>query len=127
MCQADPIEEVRGLQNKIDNGVHRVEIQKLLTEMISVASSASETEPFLENIFSGIQDNDDKKAIKLNTLLLLAFPDRCLGVTQLVKEIKDIKNVNRVDIGRLLFRIMEYLELNDDSDSPIVELYKRYK
>jgi hypothetical protein len=138
VCQANPIDDVRELQDEIDDGVNRVETQRLLTRMIDVVSSSESEElvaSFLEGVFSKILGvsgrENDEKAIKLNTLLILAFPDRYLSVTQLVKEIKNIEGVTVADLRILLNRIKKNLESNTElppkSYSPIIELCEQYK
>ncbi|MDR1366681.1 MAG: hypothetical protein LBJ13_02105 [Puniceicoccales bacterium] len=130
ICQADPVEEIRDLQNKLKSGVSRIQKRKLLQEMEDRAFNwhgeiNGSIKSVVDNIFSRTQSQDDRKIIILNTLLLLAFPEDCLGVTKLIEEIKDIKGVRNTDIGNLLNGIKEHLRLSEDF-SPIVIFSKRY-
>jgi hypothetical protein len=138
MCSGNPVDDVRELQDQIDDGVNRVKTLELLGQMVDKASSSESEElvaSFLEGIFLGILGvdgrEDDEKAIKLNILLILASPDKYLSVTQLVKEIKNIDGVTVADLGILLNKIRENLESNSElpknSYSPIVELCEQYK
>jgi hypothetical protein len=129
MCQADLNEDVgavRDLQNQIDNAPNLIHMHRLLGSMVEI-SNRRDVDALLEGIFLGVND-DGRKVIRLNTLRLLAFPDRCLSVTQLVKEIRNIAGVTNADIGALLAKVKIHLHLNDKEDdgSPIVELFKRY-
>jgi hypothetical protein len=130
ICQADLDEDVnavRTFQNQIDNAPNLIQTHRLLGSMVEI-SDHRDVDALLEGIFLSVQNEDGRKVIKLNTLRLLAFPDRCLSVTQLVREIRSINGVTNADIGTLLVRIKTRLNLDDDEDdgSPIVELSKRY-
>jgi hypothetical protein len=133
MCQADLVNEIKDLQNQLKGGVNRIQKRRLLQEMEKKASDALRDKDklithFVGDILSKVEDNEEdenKKIIILNTLLLLAFPEDCLGVTKLVEEMKDIKGVSNIDIGKLLTKIKEHLGLSGDY-SPIVIMCKRY-
>jgi hypothetical protein len=129
VCQADldeDVDTVRTLQNQIDNAVHLIQTYNILRAMVAI-SGPGDVDALLMGIFPGVQNDDDIRAIRLNTLRLLAFHNRASTVTRLVEEIEDIEGVRKNDIGILLTNIRARLGLADDSDSPIVELYKRYK
>jgi hypothetical protein len=127
MCQASLGDQVRGLQDQIDNGVNVIIMTDLLSKMVGIVQKNGAVVKTIlkKDTFPNVTP-EDKEIININTFLLLAFPNYCLRVTQLVEEIEDLEGVSKGDIKAFLGEIKEHLKLDDSSDSPIARLHKRY-